>query len=385
MAIETSVLHRRDLFSAAAGVALGGLIGFGPRKSFAGGRAERASAEARLVSAARIGDVDGGVLWHTGEFSDFALPGRAHGIVRCPQNDLVMMVARRPGTFAAILNPAHPSGETRLIAPVAEHRFGGHAAVDGTGRIVTGELHEETAEGVVVLRDGETGAARGLWPLGGIEPHDLVFAQGGARLVVALGGIAHAASVKGPALNAGKIESALVELDSRSGRVLARHTLPIGMGSLSMRHMALAPDGETIAFGMQDQDRSELRPLVGVLHLGRGVELFPLPEGEDIGAFRFYIGSIAVDSAGRYVAATSPKGGVVGLWSLSDGRFIGGVKLADVCGLTADTQAASFWATSGLGDIVRLDASEDGFAVASHWRAPSCRPLRHFDNHLLRI
>ena len=29
MAIETSVLHRRDLFSAAAGVALGGLIGFG--------------------------------------------------------------------------------------------------------------------------------------------------------------------------------------------------------------------------------------------------------------------------------------------------------------------------------------------------------------------
>ena len=51
----------------------------------------------------------------------------------------------------------------------------------------------------------------------------------------------------------------LLEIDPRSGAMLKRHALPDDMSSLSLRHMALAPDGETIAFGMQDQDRSTAR------------------------------------------------------------------------------------------------------------------------------
>ena len=143
--------------------------------------------------------------------------------------------------------------------------------------------------------------------------------------------------------------------------------------------MALAPDGETIAFGMQDQDRSRLRPLVGLLRVGRGIELLPLP-ADDEGALRFYIGSVAIDVSGSFVAATSPKGGTIGLWSLGAGRWLGGVKLADVCGLAADKEAGCFWATSGFGDIVRLRAQPDGLATEARWRSDAS-----FDNHLLRI
>ena len=109
----------------------------------------------------------------------------------------------------------------------------------------------------------------------GIEPHDLLFARGGSRLVVAIGGIARSADVKGPAINAGNIESAILEIDPNSGAVLRRHELSADRKSLSLRHLALAPDGETIAFGMQDQDRSEVRPLMGILRVGGGIEFLP--------------------------------------------------------------------------------------------------------------
>jgi hypothetical protein len=213
----------------------------------------------------------------------------------------------------------------------------------------------------------------------GIEPHDLLFARGGSRLVVAVGGIARAADVKGPAINAGNIESAILEMEPNSGAILKRHELPTDMKSLSLRHMALAPDDLTIAFGMQDQDRSEARPLMGCLRLGGGIELLPLP-AEDEGQLRAYIGSVAVDSSGRYVAATSPKGGVVGLWSLMGGNWLGGFAAADVCGLAPDRAPASFWATSGFGDVVQLGASEAGLTAQAHWQAAAA-----FDNHLLRI
>jgi hypothetical protein len=142
--------------------------------------------------------------------------------------------------------------------------------------------------------------------------------------------------------------------------------------------MALAPDGETVAFGMQDQDRSTARPVMGLLRLGRGIDLLPLPF-ENEGALRSYIGSVAIDASGRYLAATSPKGGLAGLWSLADGRWLGGFKLADVCGLAADAAPECFWATSGHGDVVQLNAGDNGLALAAHWTAPAA-----FDNHLLR-
>ena len=117
---------------------------------------------------------------------------------------------------------------------------------------------------------------------------------------------------------------------------------------------------------------------MGLLRIGRGIELLPLPV-DDEGGLRSYIGSVAIDASGRYVAATSPKGGLAGLWSLADGRWLGGFRLADVCGLAADAAPGCFWVTSGHGDVVQLGANEHGVAPAAQWQASAA-----FDNHLLR-
>ena len=371
MAIDWTI-NRRGLFASAA-VLLGSAALFNGRAP-----AKTRFRDVSLIGAARIGETDGGVLIDAEGLTGISLPGRAHALTLLPSGEVVL-VGRRPGRFAAILDPGTPDTAPRLFAPVPGHRFAGHAALSPDAlTLVTSEIDAETGAGLVIARDSRTGAPRAQFPVG-IEPHDLLFARGGARLLVAVGGIARAAEVKGPALNAGQIESAILELDPRSGGVVKQHVLPADMASLSLRHMAIAPDGETIAFGMQDQDRSELRPLVGILRVGRGIELLPLPR-DDSGALRFYIGSVAIDSSGRYAAATSPKGGMIGVWSLGNGGWLGGFAVADVCGLAADAEEGCFWATSGLGELVKLRASDAGLAAEAHWQASAA-----FDNHLLRI
>ncbi len=372
MAIDWSI-NRRGLFYGGAAALVGGTLGLSQRVA----RANSQFPSLTLMSAARIDDVDGGALLCEEGLCQFALPARAHSLTRLPNSHSVILVGRRPGKFAAIVDAQAPQESARLFTPLANHRFAGHAAV-GANTLVTSEMDEETAEGSIVLRDPESTAPKERLAVG-IEPHDVLFARGGETLVVAIGGIAHAAEVKGPAINAGNIDSHILELDPLSGAVLKRHALSADMKSLSLRHMALAPDGETVAFGMQDQDRSKTRPVMGLLRLGRGIDLLPLPT-ENEGGLRSYIGSVAIDTSGRFVAATSPKGGMVGLWSLSDGRWLGSFTLADVCGLTADDAPASFWATSGYGEIVRLHAGDEGLVVRAQWHAPAA-----FDNHLLRI
>ena len=366
-------IDRRGLFYAGFGALVGSSLGLSKGDARA---ALHRWPGAAFVTAARVDGVDGGALIVDESVSRIELPARAHQPVLMRDSGAALLVGRRPGTFAAVIDLEVPEAAPRLFHPIDGHRFAGHAAIKGDALFTT-EIDAETGEGAAVLRDARTFAPRERFAVG-IEPHDVLFARGGEVLVVAVGGIARAADVKGPAINAGRIESALLELDPRSGAVLKRHALPADMSTLSLRHMALAPDGETVAFGMQDQDRSVTRPVMGLLHVSRGIDLLPLPS-DDEGVLRSYIGSVVIDTSGHYLAATSPKGGVAGLWSLADGRWLGGFELADVCGLASDAAPATFWATSGHGDVVQLNASAQGLAPATRWQAAVA-----FDNHLLR-
>ncbi len=369
MEIRRNIFGRRAFLAGAAGTGISLAAGTRPALGDAAG-----SSPARFVTAARVDGVDCGAIWSPEGLGEFTLPARAHGATHARHADKYLLVGRRPGRFAALIDPTAPENTT-LMAPAPDHYFAGHAATSEKF-IFTGELHTQTAMGIIVRRDFDTGAVLECWDAGGIEPHELVFADEGARLVVALGGIEQDTSVRSSAINAGRIESAILELDAKTGRVLRRHVLPDEFSSLSMRHMACGPDGKTIAFGNQDQDFSELRPLVGLMHVGRGLEFLELPK-DDPGAMRFYVGSIAIDSSGRYVAATSPKGGTVALWSLSTGSYIGRLSMTDVCGLAADSEADLFWVSSGLGDVARLRAGAAGLTVEARWHCDA-----QFDNHL---
>jgi len=209
MAIDWTI-NRRGLFYGGAAALVGGVFGLSERVA----RADSQFPPLTLISAARIEGVDGGALLCEEGLCQFALSARAHALTRLPNSHSVILVGRRPGKFAAIVDAEAPQESARLFTPLANHRFAGHAAV-GANTLVTSEMDEETAEGSIVLRDTGSAAPKERFPAG-IEPHDILFARGGETLVVAIGGIAHAAEVKGPAINAGNIDSHILELDPLS-------------------------------------------------------------------------------------------------------------------------------------------------------------------------
>ncbi len=244
--------------------------------------------------------------------------------------------------------------------------------------LVTGEFDIDSVEAVLVARNPANGAARARWRLNEIEPHEVLFARKGARLVAALGGLIKDGGVTGPAFNPGGVKSAILEIDPKSGAVLARHVLNPSLMSLSLRHLAQSPDGETIAVAAQDQDLSETRPLVGLLVLGKELEMLPMPDVRDAD-FRGYIGSIAFDTSGDFIAAASPRGSMLGLWS-ARGTWCGALPIADVCGVTCGAEAGTFWASSGHGGVYKIVAEAKGPHIVAQWHADA-----GFDNHLILI
>lgn len=363
------MVTRRGFLSSAAAFSLGGSLA---RRAFAD------TTPIALMSAARIGANDSGALWRDNALVSFPLSGRGHALAHHAASDSVVLVGRRPGAFAAIVNANDPQS-LRIFSPASDCRFAGHAAIAPDGAtMVTSEFNAQTTRGVLVVRNVD-GKERAHWAPEGIEPHELLFAGNGSRLIVALGGLIKDGGVSGPAFNEGGIDSAVVEIDPRSGKILHRHKLSMAYTTLSLRHMAVAPDKTHIAIGMQDQDLSSPRPLAGVLRLGEEIELLPMPDASECD-FRGYIGSIAFDKSGEFIAATSPRGGVIGLWSMRSRTWLGGLALPDACGLASGTVAGEFWATSGYGDIVNLEATQHGVAVKAKWRVAA-----GFDNHVLRL
>jgi hypothetical protein len=330
----------------------------------------------RLISAAKVGQRDGGVVWNTDALASFDLPARGHAPVRLGDGRVLLM-SRRPGLFASMIDPHDPSAPSSFSSS-GNSRFSGHAAVSPDAKVlVTAEFDATTFEAAITLRDPRSGDIRAQWKPDGIEPHEILFARHGARLVVALGGLIKDGGVAGPAFNPGGVRSAVLEFDPLSGKVLAHHKLPDVFSSLSLRHLAVAPDGETIAVAAQDQDITVTRPLVGMLRLGKEIELLQWPDPRECD-FRSYVGSVAI--SGDFVAAASPRGSVLGFWSIRDGRWLGGLAIADVCGVTAGTASDTFWASSGHGGVFRIAVNDSGPRIEAQWHVDA-----GFDNHLLLV
>lgn len=361
------MVTRRDFLAGAAGLLASGAA------------ASTGESSPKLMSAARVGAQDGGILWQKGATDFFHLPARGHALTRLSQNR-VALIGRRPGLFSSIVDSGDIKAPPQIFEPAKNCRFSGHAAVSEDGScLATSEFQVDSIEAVLVARDSKTGAPRAVWRPGGIEPHEVIFARSGARVVAALGGLIKDGGVAGPAFNPDGVKSEVLEIDPRSGAVLMRYALDKDLASLSLRHLALAPDGETIAVAAQDQDLTVTRPLVGVLGLGKRLEFLPMPDIQEAN-FRGYVGSVAIDSGGEFIAAASPRGSVVGIWSLRNRSWVGALAIADVCGITGGRDPGEFWASSGHGAVLKIGARKHGASVEAQWKTDA-----GFDNHLLLI
>lgn len=299
-----------------------------------------------------------------------ALPGRGHAAAAHPARPEAVAFARRPGTFALVIDCAAGCETARLTAPEGRH-FYGHGAFSLDGRwLYTTENDFDAARGVIGIWDADHGYTRaGEMESGGTGPHEIRRMPGRETLVVANGGIeTHPASGRAK-LNIPLMQPNLSYIDD--GRVRETAALPPEMHKGSIRHIAVSSSGE-VAFGLQWQGGEDGPALVGLHRRGEALRLCAAPEAE-LRAMQGYVGSVAFAAGQREVAATSPRGGLVQIFGVSDARHLASTDIPDACGVAPCR--GGLLVTSGTGDLRRLGGTGDR---AAH-------PGLMWDNHLVAL
>lgn len=326
------------------------------------------------LSAAR--DTSGGFALHgldgDGQ-SLFAipLPARGHAGAGHPTCAEAVAFARRPGTFALVIDCV--SGRVRhRLSPPGGRQFNGHGcyARDGA-RLYTAEQDSETSAGRIGVWDVAASYRRiGDFSSGGIGPHEIRLMPDGATLAVANGGIATDPTDRRK-LNIETMQPNLSYLDL-AGALLERVEVAPDLHQNSIRHLALRADG-LLAFAMQWEGADGAAPpLLGLHRRGTDPVLAEAPLAAEL-AMQGYAGSVAFSGAGHEVVITSPRGGRLHRFSPS-GQFLGAVSRADVCGLAP--RADGFLLSDGLGGVLALEGATPR-ALSQHRLA--------WDNHIVSL
>lgn len=298
------------------------------------------------------------------------LPGRGHAAAAHPTRPEAVAFARRPGTFALVIDCATGAALAHLTPPKGR-QFNGHGAFSADGRILhTSEVVAETSEGRIGLWDAARHYTRiGEWSSGGIGPHEMLRLPDGA-FAVANGGIRTDPQDRSK-LNIAEMQPNLTYL-SPEGAILEQVRLHPDLHQNSIRHLALAPDG-TLAFCMQwEGDPAEPVPLLGLHQRGGAVTLCHAPD-HDAFAMKGYAGSVAFSGDGALVGITSPVGGAVMLFDRAGGPVATHLR-ADICGLAP--AGTGLLATDGQGAVWACDAQG---------LTPLQRGVQAWDNHLVPL
>lgn len=294
---------------------------------------------------------------------------RLHWVEPSPDGRTAVAVARRPGT-TAVLFDRQAGAVLATFEPGAGRVFSGHGRfIEGGRRFLAVEIERASGQGVVTRRVVEADfAIEAEWASSGLGPHDMLPA--GGALVVANGGV----EPHTPEAVGAEIAGASVALlDPVTGETRSVAALGDDLASLSLRHLASGPGGPTVVAAQDLLADGVARPLLYAVE-GESLRAFDAPEEEWRG-LRTYVGSVALDASGQFVAAASPRGNRIAIWQ-HDGRFVGSLPLVDGCGLAPTREPGQFLATSGLGEVVLIGVDEGAVGVISRCQ----RPVR-FDNH----
>lgn len=278
------------------------------------------------------------------------LPARGHAGAGHPTRAEAVAFARRPGSYALVLDCAH-GAVLHTLAPPANRQFNGHGVfAEGGALLFTSEQASDTSDGVIGIWDVNGGYTRTAeFPSGGIGPHDLTLMPDAETLVVANGGIATDPTDR-TKLNIDTMRPNLTYL-SLAGEITDQIELGRDLHKSSIRHLAVRGNG-LVGFAMQweGEDGAAL-PLLGLHWRGAAPVLAEAPLGDEL-AMQGYAGSVAFSGDGAEIAITSPRGGRLNRFD-AHGQFLGSVSRADVCGLAP--RMGGYIASDGLGGLVSVE------------------------------
>ena len=280
--------------------------------------------------------------------------------------------ARRPGTFALVVECVTGRATAKLTAPQGRH-FYGHGAFSDDGRLLfTTENDYDMARGRIGIWDADDAYRRiGEISSNGVGPHDLEVVPGRELLVVANGGIETHPDSGRAKLNLPFMRPNLsfVDFDGEVSDMIepdpSRHLN-------SIRHLSVRSDG-LVAFGCQWQGLpSEAPASLGLYRKGSGKPVM-LDSTSDPRRLEGYAGSVAFSSDGKHVALTSPRGNVAQAFACDSGLEHATVESPDICGVASN--GSGFLFTTGEGKAISWPPAGTG-AVRSNLA---------WDNHLIAL
>jgi len=300
------------------------------------------------------------------------LPARGHAACAHPTSPEAVAFARRPGTYALVIDCLTGVVTHQLHTPTGRH-FSGHGIYLSDGdTLCTPENDFINGRGVIGLWSRKAGFKRlGEITTGGIGPHDLKRLPDSDILVVANGGILTHPDRGRKKLNLETMRPNLAYIDVTSG-VVEKIALSTELHQNSIRHLDIHPNG-TVAFAMQWQgDKSDVVPLLGLHKRGQKPQLLEADLSTQIG-LKAYAGSVSYNGTGDTLAITSPRGGQVHFYS-AGGEFISNWQRRDVCGVRALDDG--FLASDGNGAL-HMIGLEGGRPLTVQSRA--------WDNHIVSV
>lgn len=301
------------------------------------------------------------------------LPGRGHAAAAHPDRPEAVAFARRPGTFALVLDCVSSAVTHQLATPEGRHFMGHGVFVEDGDLLVTPENNFAEKKGVLGLWRRSEGYKRiGEVPTHGIGPHDIKQLSDGT-LVVANGGIfTHPDIGDGrEKLNIPEMVGSFVYL-SPNFTLLEKHELAPELHQNSIRHLSVGPEDQ-VAFAMQwEGDPLDTVPLLGLHRRGEEVVLCEADLSEQM-AMKGYAGSVSFAGDGSEVGITSPRGGRLHRFG-ADGAFLGAVTRGDICGLAP--MADGYLGSDGFGALLAL---KDGM------KPLNAVPGLAWDNHLVAL
>jgi len=299
------------------------------------------------------------------------LPSRGHAAAAHPTEPTAVAFARRPGTYAMVIDCASGQVAQQLAAPDGHH-FYGHGTYSQNGRVLfTTENHIVSGQGRIGVWDAAAGYTRlGDFSSGGIGPHEMLRQPGADVLVIANGGIRTDPTHGRAKLNLESMRPNLTHMRP-DGAILHVAELPADAHQNSIRHIAAFDDGRiAIAFQWQG-DPFGAPSIAGVYLPDQGIRLLNMSEAM-LRGLDGYAGSVAVLDQ-RHIAVTFPRGGVMHMFDTKTDSVLT-LPQADICGV-APARGGGM-ATDGLGHVHAMTAGGVRL-LARHDLA--------FDNHLIRI
>lgn len=302
---------------------------------------------------------------------ELPLPARGHAAAAHPIRPEAVAFARRPGTFAIVIDCVNGAQKAVLNSPEGRH-FYGHGAFSSDGSLLfTTENDYETGQGRIGVWDAQQGYTRvDEWASGGVGPHDIKRLPNSDILVVANGGIDTHPNTGRTKLNIPTMAPNLTYLSN--GIQIETVALPPELHKNSIRHLAVSPQRQ-VAFGMQWQGDDLVDSLVGIHQMGTDITLMAAPT-DQVRDMQGYIGSIAIAPDGETIAATSPRGGLVQFFDVASARLTQSLALTDVCGVAVLDGVLTV--SAGTGDLWQVDR---GVPQVTQ------RTKLQWDNHLVSV